>query len=98
MCEGVDGERGLLLLEEACRIADRLDRLDALLVGDADTWARLDHRRDGTTEVVVDSALTEARQQALALRQLLASIPEKESGDDDPDSWLDQLPSAVRDA
>jgi hypothetical protein len=98
MCEDVAGERGLVLLEEACRVADRLDRLDALLVGDLDVWARLDHRRDGTTEVVVDGALSEARQQALALRQLLASIPVKESGDVDPDSWLDDLPSAVRDS
>jgi hypothetical protein len=39
----VDGQRGLVLLEEACRIADRLDRLDALLVGDTDVWFRLVH-------------------------------------------------------
>src|SRR5688500_13433317 len=96
LCEKVVGERGLVLLEEACRTADRLDRLDALLVGDLESWARIDHRRDGTTEVVIDSALSEARQQALALRQLLASIPVKESSDDDPDSWLDELPTAVR--
>ena len=32
----VEGERGLVMLEEACRIADRLDRLDALLRGDPD--------------------------------------------------------------
>lgn len=98
MCEQVDGERGLLLLEEACRTADRLDRLDALLVGDQESWARVDRQRDGTFELVIDSALTEARQQALALRQLLTSIPVKESGDDDPDSWLDELPAAVRDS
>ena len=36
----VIGERGLALLEEACRIADRLDKLDALLQGDAAELAR----------------------------------------------------------
>jgi hypothetical protein len=96
LCEQVNGESGLVMLEEACRIADRLDRLDALLIGDRDSWARIDQRRDGSLELVIDSALTEARQQAAVLRQLLASIPVKESGDGDPDSWLNDLPAEVR--
>lgn len=87
-----------MLLEEACRIADRLDRLDALLIGDRDSWVRVVSDGNGEYELVIDSALTEARQQALALRQLLSSIPMKESGDGDPDSWLDELPTAVRDS
>ena len=93
----VDGERGLVLLEEACRTADRLDRLDALLVGDEDVWFRLVHNtRTEDYEIKVDGALVEARQQAAVLRQLLSSITVKESGDGDADAWLDQLPSAVQ--
>lgn len=93
----VDGQRGLVLLEEACRIADRLDRLDALLVGDTDVWFRLVHNtRTEDYEIKVDAALVEARQQASVLRQLIASLPiSKESGDSDPDSWLDDLPAEV---
>jgi hypothetical protein len=90
----VDGERGLVLLEEACRIADRLDRLDAVLRGDVDSWCRLvlDVRGGESYEVRIDSALTEARQQASVLRQLIASLPLKESCDaDSGDSWLDDL-------
>lgn len=90
----VDGERGLVLLEEACRIADRLDKLDALLKGDADVWCRLvvDINGDGSVyELRVSSALIEARQQANTLRQLVASLPLKEAagdGDDDEDDWV----------
>lgn len=91
-------ERGLVLLEEACRTVDRLDRLDALLTGDADVWCRLTHRlQTDSYELQIDAALVEARQQASALRQILTSLPLKESGDDgdDADSWLNDLPAAV---
>jgi hypothetical protein len=99
-CERADGEAGLALLEEVCRTADRLDRLDALLVGDLDSWLSLDippGRKDGPIELHIDSALSEARQQAGSLRQLLANLPLKEPDDADADSWLD-MPAAVRDA
>jgi hypothetical protein len=89
--ELVDGERGLVLLEEACRIADRLDKLDALLKGDADVWCRLVHdTRTEDYELRIDSALIEARQQANVLRQLIAAMPLKEldDGDDDEDGWV----------
>jgi hypothetical protein len=69
-----------------------LDRLDALLVGDADVWFHLVHDlRTDSYELRIDSALTEARQQANVLRQLITSLPlSKESGDPDGgDSWLD---------
>lgn len=94
----VDGQRGLVLLEEAARIADRLDRLDALLIGDTDVWFRLVHNtRTEDYEIKVDGALVEARQQASVLRQLIASLPlGKESGDGDADAWLDDLPAEVR--
>lgn len=89
--ERVD-ERGLVLLEEACRIADRLDKLDALLQGDADVWCRLVHNtRTEDYELRIDSALIEARQQASTLRQILVSLPAKEpdGSDDDADGWVD---------
>jgi len=64
-----------VLIEEACRIADRLERLDAICRGESDVWARFSVDRDGDeVTVVIDRALSEARQQALALRQLVADI------------------------
>ena len=89
----VDGPRGLVLLVEAARIADRLDKLDALLTGDADVWCRLVHNtRTEDYELKIDSALTEARQQAAVLRQLIASMPLKEPDDSDGgEAWLDDL-------
>jgi hypothetical protein len=99
ICERVDGERGLVLLEEACRTADRLDRLDGLLAGDLELWSLVDTPNGSRLEVVIDGALSEARQQGAALLRLLTSLPMvKESGDDDTDAWLDELPSAVRDS
>lgn len=86
----VDGERGLVLLEEACRIADRLDQLDRLLKGDVDAWARIVASRTGEVEVRIDAALIEARQQANVLRQIVAGLPLKEAHDgDDAGAWID---------
>lgn len=98
-CERADGEAGLAILEEVCRTADRLDRLDALLTGEADVWCRLVHDlRTESYELQIDGALSEARQQANAFRQLWAAMPLKESDDGDrADDWLD-MPAAVRDA
>lgn len=64
-----------VLLEEACRIADRLDRLDAMLAGRED-WVRLQARNDEATEVtvIVDNLLAESRQQATTLRGLVAEV------------------------
>lgn len=96
LADVVDGERGRVLLEEACRIADRLDKLDELLRGDVDVWCRLTHRLlTKDYEVKVDGALIEARQQAGVLRLLIAGLPVKEAaGDvDDPDAWLASLSS-----
>ncbi len=91
----VEGQCGLVLLEEACRTADRLDKLDALLRGDADVWCRLVHNiRNQDYELRIDSALTEARQQANTLRQLVASLPLKGAEDDgDDDDWIAGLSS-----
>lgn len=93
--ELVDGELGTLLLEEACRIADRLEQLDRLLQGDETLWAFVSRGRGrGRIEVHVDAALVEARQQAVALRQVVSSLPLKGGGDDSgssADSWVDEL-------
>ncbi|WFE45317.1 hypothetical protein [Verrucosispora sp. WMMD1129] len=78
----VSGEVGELrpaeavLLEEACRIADRLDVLDRILRGDEDAWMRLHSaNEDGSiVKVVLNNALAESRQQAVALKQLLAEL------------------------
>lgn len=66
--------RALMLV--ASRLAARLDRLDAYLTGREDAWMRLHSRNeDGSVvEVVVDAALSEARQHDLALRQILADL------------------------
>ena len=80
-----------VVLEEACRSADRLDELDAIIAGrgvlnlmrfrlrelDADDDSRL-----VSVEVRFDSALGEARQQQTVFKQLLAALrlPDAASG------------------
>jgi len=70
----------LVLLEEACRLADRLDRLDDFLCGRQDAWLRFHARNeDGSVvRVVVDRALSEARQQADTLRGIIADLSRKQ--------------------
>jgi hypothetical protein len=74
----------LVMLEEACRIADRLEKLDEILSGEVDTWMHLQLPREGSDmiRVVVDGALAEARQQANQLKQLVAALrlPDEVSG------------------
>jgi len=64
------------LLEEACRIADRLDKLDRLLSGDAADWLTLVEDRGDPERlvVVIDRPLAEARQQATALKQIVSEL------------------------
>jgi hypothetical protein len=61
------------LAVEACRIIGRLDRLDRQL--DGQDWMRF-HANEDQTEVTVyiDKALSEAREQALALRGIVAEL------------------------
>lgn len=64
-------------LEEACRAKDRLDRLDTVLRGDVDVWARLTRTLDGqenTFELRIGSALTQANTTANTMKQLLAAL------------------------
>lgn len=63
-----------VMIIEAARIADRLENLDKLVSGEEGTWARLCVGRDEVLEVRIDSALSEARQQATVLRHLIGEI------------------------
>lgn len=83
----------LVLLTEACRIVDRLDKLDSLITGDAESWIDIIATRADPeiAEVVINKPLAEARQQALVLKQLLAELrqvraagaSDEEGGEDD---------------
>lgn len=74
----------LEILTEACRCADRLERLDQQLTGDDMAWLDLEKMRSDDHEyrVTVDAALSEARQQQNILKQLIASLrlPDEASG------------------
>lgn len=93
---------GELLAGEACRIADRLERLDRLLRGDAGDWSQIvEVPGSGTLVLVIDSALSEARQQQNALRQIFATLglaKAVDQGDDALEAFLAGLSSPVRDA
>jgi hypothetical protein len=69
------GPADVVLIEEACRLADRLDKLDAILGGRDKAWITLEIPEGGVTaEVIVDKVLSEARQQQIALKQLLGEL------------------------
>lgn len=74
-----------LLLEEVCRLADRMDRLDAQLAG-RENWLQAVRMDDSPGEVVitVDNLVSEARQHATSLRGLIselrASMPKAPAG------------------
>ena len=59
-------------LTEACRAKDRLDKLDALLSGDVDTWAYID--TEGVPSLRIDAALAQANTTANLMKQLLAAL------------------------
>lgn len=63
-----------LLIVEACRIADRLDRLNRLVEGDAQEWVHFKDNNDGDVVVYVDGLLGESRHQATTLKALVAEI------------------------
>jgi hypothetical protein len=75
-----------VLAEEACRAADRCDRLDAFLRGRSDAWLTFRDRGDDATtvDVVIDKALAEARQQQLALKGLVAELRTSRGKQEDP--------------
>lgn len=70
-------------LLEACRAKDRLDKLDELLRGEIDCWARLVPQQDpGEVKLIVSGALDKANATAASLKQLLAALrlPDVASG------------------
>jgi hypothetical protein len=85
-----------VLIEEACRMADRLDQLHSLLSGDVNEWATISVEFKGDRReirLVFDDALAEARQQANALRQIVTSLKLGQANEktDGKVSALDQL-------
>jgi hypothetical protein len=93
---------GEVMVVEACRITDRLDRLDRLLRGEVGDWAQVvEPVAGGRLVLVLDSALTEARQQQGALRQVFASLglaKAEAQGDGGLDAFLASLSAEVRDS
>ncbi len=101
---------GLVMLGEACRIIDRLDRLSLALNGGGRDWLKLADEievvskrfGEGTNisvKVAVDGLLSEARQQQLALKTVLAQLglgraSEKQSGEKSAlQRWLEERAS-----
>ena len=76
----------LELLAEACRITDRLEKLDELLAGGTEEWTRVRVPRSDSDDQVmilmIDGALAEARQQQNILKQVVAALrlPDEVSG------------------
>lgn len=78
----LDG-RQVVQLTEACRMKDRLDKLDGILRGEVSTWTEVVTDSDGTpVSLRVDGALTKANDTANAMKQLLAALrlPDAETG------------------
>lgn len=89
-----------VLIVEACRLVDRLDRLDAISNGKDRAWLQLSEElgdvTDGQVTVIVDKVLAEARQQQTTLKQLIAELRQATSGtapaaQGQGGSFLDQL-------
>ncbi len=69
----------LVLLEEACRLADRLDWLNVILL----RWAspvKADDEDGEPKSADIQGLLAESRQQATALRGLVAEIRQSQKG------------------
>lgn len=62
------------LVHEACRLADTLDRLDAILGGRQKEWIKVEVDALGEVTLVVDALLGERRQQALAFKMVMQEI------------------------
>lgn len=75
-----DGDRATgtrwALIVEACRIADRLDKLERMLGGDSRDWLSIveDKGNPERLMVVVDKLLAESRAQAVALKQIVSEL------------------------
>lgn len=93
----VDTLRGAerALAEEAVRIKARLDSLDLWISGDQSTWFDLANRVGNDVDLYINAPLGEARQQALALRSVLAELAKIQAAIQEPakpaDSKADEL-------
>lgn len=74
----------VVLVEEICRLADRLDRLDAIVNGRDRAWLTLEIDDAGDVTVIVDKVLTEARQQQTTLKALLSELRQARAGRTQP--------------
>ncbi len=64
-----------VLVDEACRLLDRLDRFDALLAGDQSEWATIEWPyEDAPARLVIGAVVTEARQHVAELRQVVKAL------------------------
>jgi hypothetical protein len=73
VASGAPGGLRAVLLLEACRIVDRLETLDRQLKGES--WLRFRHDETGVeVTVYVDRVLAEAREQAMALKNVAAEL------------------------
>lgn len=68
------GPRQVALIEEACRLVDRLNVLDGAIRDKAVVFELVLDEDGEIATVVVDKALAEARQHALALKQIFSEI------------------------
>lgn len=65
----------LVQLHEACRMKDRCDKLDEILRGEVDTWARIvPLEAEGEFKVQIAGALDRANATANSMKQLLAAL------------------------
>lgn len=77
-----ESERLAALEVEAVRIKRRLDELDRYLTGHPDAWVDIVTRLPPeVAEVVIDKALSEARQQALAYATITRTIAQLSDAD-----------------
>jgi hypothetical protein len=64
------------LADEAVLVVDRLEDLDKVITGRADSWLGIMQRAAGTeiAEITINVPLAEARQQQMTLRALLSEL------------------------
>lgn len=89
-----------VLVLQAARLADRLDRLAEILNGDRDSWVTIaSHEEGDDIKVVVDNALGQARLHAVTFSGLIGQLRatgvltsgEVGSAPDKPQEGIDEL-------
>lgn len=70
-----DGARAVLIAE-ACRLADQLDKLDQIITGDDATWLQLEIPEGRPIKLVIpiQAAIAERRQSVTVFRHVLAQL------------------------